>query len=317
MSDRGYVDATDQYGYVPSIAMGAIFLAVFSLSGLAHVGQTIYSRRYWWMVCMWLGNLLEILGWGARLGAHWKPLDFNLYIMQICTLIIGPTFFSASLYWAGGLAIQNAARSKSWLSGAWFKTLFIAADIVSLVVQAVGGAKAAEGETDAEVRTGSDIMLAGIVIQLAVMIFYVLYMGIWAFKARREIETQGRRFQLMLLAFFLSSVGIIVRGCYRTPELVQGFDGHIAEQQSWMLFDAIPIAVSSIILNIFHPHWYLVYSVLPPSSQPSREALDPREAEELEMSLRTGGGLKAFFSSSSRASLTNEKREAQTGVQAV
>lgn len=61
---------------------------------------------------------------------------------RICCLIIGPTFFSAALYWAGGIIIQNVARDKSWLSGKWFKTVYLTADVVSLVIQAVGGGMA-------------------------------------------------------------------------------------------------------------------------------------------------------------------------------
>ncbi|BGP37546.1 Envelope glycoprotein gp160 [Rhodotorula kratochvilovae] len=261
-SERILTDPTEQYGYIPSVSFGVIFLVIFALSGLAHVGQTVYARRYWWMTFMWVGCLLEILGWAGRLWAHWSPLSFDAYVMQICCLIIGPTFFSAALYWAGGLAIAHVAREKSWLSGNWFKTVFITADVVSLVIQAIGGGMAgsAVGTTnEQQMRNGSDIMLAGIVIQLAVMVFFVAYMVIWYIKARTLVAKQGSRLQLMLLAMLVASIAIIVRGCYRTPELEEGFTGPIAQNQLMMLFDAIPIAVASIVLNVIHPHWFLLF----------------------------------------------------------
>ncbi|PRQ70038.1 putative RTA1 domain protein [Rhodotorula toruloides] len=299
----------DQYGYVPSISLGAVFVVVFGISGLAHLGQLVYARRYWWMACMVVGNIrespahvlapfvnpaelgerykpcertgaggkthdsqtdfsfcslaVEILGWAGRLWAHYAPLSFSAYVMQICTLIIAPTFMSAALYWAGGLIISHLDPSRSWLSGNWFKAIFIVADVVSLVIQAIGGGMAgsavgANPKPD-QLRTGSNIMLAGIVIQLAVMVFYVAYMAVWAFLARRTLKRAGGRIQLMLLALFASSLGIIIRGCYRTPELHEGFKGWIATQQIWMLFDAIPIAFSTFVLNVIHPHWFLVY----------------------------------------------------------
>ena len=55
-------------------------------------------------------------------------------------------------------------------------------------------------------------MLAGIVIQLAVMVFYVLYMAIWAWKAKVQVKRAGRKMEIMLLGMFVASVGIIVRG---------------------------------------------------------------------------------------------------------
>lgn len=46
-----------------------------------------------------------------------------------------------------GILIQRIAPQHSWLSGKWFKIVFVTADVVSLVVQAVGGALAASAET--------------------------------------------------------------------------------------------------------------------------------------------------------------------------
>ncbi|BGP68002.1 Envelope glycoprotein gp160 [Rhodotorula toruloides] len=183
--------------------------------------------------------------------------------MQICTLIIAPAFMSASLYWAGGIVVSHLDPSKSWLSGKWFKVVFMIADLISLVIQTIGGglAGSAAGSKPKpkQLRMGSDIMLAGIIVQLAVMVFYVAYMVTWAYLARQSVKRAGGRMQLMLAALFASSLGIIVRGCYRTPELHEGFKGWIATQQIWMLFDAIPIAFSTFVVNVIHPHWYLVY----------------------------------------------------------
>ncbi|GAA5990631.1 hypothetical protein JCM10908_003161 [Rhodotorula pacifica] len=293
-------DPARQYGYVPSISLAVVFLVVFGITSLLHLVQLVISRRYWWMVCMVIGGVLEVLGWAARLWAHWAPLSFNAYVMQICCLIIAPTFYSASLYWAGGLAIAHVAPQKSWLSGNAFKITFIIADVVSLVVQAVGGGMAgsAVGTTNVQQgRNGSNIMLAGIVIQLAVMVFYVAYMAFWAWRAKLEVKRAGRKFQIMLLGMLVASIGIIVRGCYRTPELEEGFSGWIAQQQIWQLFDAIPVAFASYVLNIVHPHWYLVYPAevdaqLPFSEKPyyANQAADAtdRPASETTVADRAG-----------------------------
>lgn len=120
-------------------------------------------------------------------------------------------------------------------------------------------------------------MLAGIVIQLAVMVFYVIYVAVWVLRAKDEVRRAGRKIHLMLVAMLLSSIGVIVRGCYRTPELNEGFSGWIATQQIWQLFDAIPIAFASFVLNVIHPHWFLRYPAevdvqLPYSEKPGYSA---------------------------------------------
>lgn len=99
-------------------------------------------------------------GTSARDGkgkSHNLNTDLFFSFSQICCLVIAPTFYSAALYWAAGLAIANVAPHKSWLSARAFKTLFITADLVSLIVQAVGGGMAgsAVGSDPQQVETGS------------------------------------------------------------------------------------------------------------------------------------------------------------------
>jgi hypothetical protein len=111
---------------------------------------------------------VEVLGWSARVWSHFDlagpgyivrlPFPFllrrpslTLFIsqqMQICVLVIAPTFFSAALYWAGGLIIADvaSARSSRWLSAKWFKIIFITADVVALVIQGIGGGMAGSAD---------------------------------------------------------------------------------------------------------------------------------------------------------------------------
>ena len=201
-----------------------------------------------------LDSTVEVIGWAGRLWSHYAPANFSPYVMQvrlgarrreeshnlntdlfqICCLVIAPTFYSAALYWAAGLAIANVAPQMSWLSGRAFKTFFITADLVSLIVQAVGGGMAgsAVGTDPQQVKTGSkwvvscapdrpsggkltatfSIMLAGIVSQLVVMLFYVAYTAVWVFRAREKVKLAGSRFQWMLVGMLAASIGIVVRG---------------------------------------------------------------------------------------------------------
>lgn len=59
--DSPYInmDPTRQYGYVPSISLAAVFLTVFGITTLLHLGQLVIARRYWWMVCMVIGGVCE------------------------------------------------------------------------------------------------------------------------------------------------------------------------------------------------------------------------------------------------------------------
>lgn len=53
-----------------------------------------------------------------------------------------------------GVLIQLIAPHHSILSGKWFKIIFCAADVLSLVIQAVGGGMAASSKKAKGVETG-------------------------------------------------------------------------------------------------------------------------------------------------------------------
>lgn len=52
--------STEQYGYVPSVSLGVIFIVLFSLTAALHLGQLAYARRYYFMVCMVVGGIREL-----------------------------------------------------------------------------------------------------------------------------------------------------------------------------------------------------------------------------------------------------------------
>ncbi|GAA5857638.1 hypothetical protein JCM8547_004311 [Rhodosporidiobolus lusitaniae] len=269
----------DPYGYGlqgPSLALNATFIALFAISLIAHIAQLSISRRFWWMSVMIVGGVLEVMGWSARVYSHFH-LASDGYIAQICVLVIAPTFYSAALYWAGGLIIGLVAPQKSsrFLSPKWFKITFITADVVALVIQGIGGGMAGSAEgPGTQLDNGTHIMLAGIIVQLVVMIFFSFYMLGWSWLSRDEIRKSGTRMQLMLVAIAVASAAIIVRGGFRTAELNEGFRGPLAEDENMIILDAAPVLVCTFVLNLLHPHWFLRLSPSSPAFNLSRESHD-------------------------------------------
>jgi hypothetical protein len=81
------------YGYLPKEYVSIIFLVLFSVSGLLHIGQSIYYKTWFMFPTAVLAALLEVLGWSARLWSYLAPSDviFTPYKMQITTTILAPT----------------------------------------------------------------------------------------------------------------------------------------------------------------------------------------------------------------------------------
>ncbi|ORY48014.1 RTA1 like protein-domain-containing protein [Leucosporidium creatinivorum] len=257
--------ALNPYGeYTPSLPTAAVFIAIFSLSSLVYLYQILKPKpkRMLWMLVFPICGLIEIIGWAGRLWSH-----FNVYgdgfMQQICCLTIAPTFMSAGLYMLLGVLIQRIAPHTSILSGKAFKITFLVADILSLVIQAIGGGMAASATTASGTEKGGQIMLGGIAFQLFVMIVYVVYGAIWAHKSRTEIHGTilsidgGEGITRAVAGMALCSLFIIIRGFYRSVELGDGFKGEIATNEPLFLLDAIPVALAMISLNVLPPIQHL------------------------------------------------------------
>jgi len=95
--------------------------------------------------------------------------------MQITTLIMAPVFFSAYNYILLGQAITHLGPVYSMLRPKWYFAVFLVADVISLILQAVGGGQAASSAAEAvPTDSATNIMVAGIIFQLISMAVFVV-----------------------------------------------------------------------------------------------------------------------------------------------
>lgn len=100
----------------------------------------------------------ELIGWASRTWAAKCPYNRDAFLSQIVTLIIAPVFFSAALYVLLGKLIRDLGRASSILSAKWYTIIFCTCDVVSLIIQAVGGAMASMADTNEQQDRGTNIM---------------------------------------------------------------------------------------------------------------------------------------------------------------
>lgn len=86
------------YQYQPSLAANGFFLAFYALAGLIHIGLGVRWRTTWFMVCMLLGCLFEIIGYVGRILLHGNPFMFPGFMIQITFITTAPVFYTAAIY---------------------------------------------------------------------------------------------------------------------------------------------------------------------------------------------------------------------------
>ncbi|KAJ9094716.1 hypothetical protein QFC21_005874 [Naganishia friedmannii] len=260
-------------------------LAATNDDGSGVVVANTYTRQpsYWWILATLVpGGLLEIVGWAGRYWSSQNVLNIQPFLMQICwqvplqvacqqshpnaippvthSLILAPCFFSAFDYTLLGLCIKHLGEEYSLLNSKWYMILFVIADVISLVIQAVGGGRAAvQSQNYEDTTTSTNIMVAGIVFQLAAIVVFVILGAdfilrlasdrpyvrrartIHAEKSEKTLASplrdsgmttadeanERKRWMVLLAIVFFSALMIVMRGVYRTIELLQGWSGYL------------------------------------------------------------------------------------------
>ncbi|KAL4953824.1 RTA1 like protein-domain-containing protein [Aspergillus filifer] len=259
---HAYIDGFGTpYGYPPSLPAGIVFLVLFGLTMIGHTAQMIWKRT-WWTSVFAIGSLTEVIGWAGRTWSAECPYNGQAFLMQITTLIIAPTFYTAGVYVLLGRFIQILGRDSSILSPRVYLFIFVTCDIVSLVVQAVGGAMAsiAANQEDGNTDPGTNIMVAGIIFQMASITIFVLCAADFVRRTlrRRLLQHLMGSVVPLLAAMIFSVICIYIRSIYRTIELLEGWDGYlITTERFFIALDGAMMVLAVAIFNFVHPGWFL------------------------------------------------------------
>ncbi|KAF8990476.1 RTA1 like protein-domain-containing protein [Cyathus striatus] len=266
-------DLNSPYNYDPTKYVAIIMVILFSISTAVHTGQALYFRLWWLLPTACLCGTAELIGWGARLWSSISPLLDTPFKMQIALTIIAPTPLVAANFIILGRLISRLGPQYSRLSPKWYTIIFCSCDVVSLVIQGVGGGLAASADTPSGAVNGAHIMLGGIVFQLVAIVVYALLAMEFFLRylhdkpvrniathftsSRKPIEVRGemtRRLQLMSGALIFSTLSLFIRAVYRTIELSDGWNGRIISTEVYFnVLDGAMVILAMYTVNILHP----------------------------------------------------------------
>jgi hypothetical protein len=260
------IDATI-YGYTPNLAANAFFCAFFGLFLAANVQLPFKYKTWTYATIISLGALAEVIGYVGRIIMHSNPWSSAGFEMQICCLILAPSFFAAALYLTLKDIVRAIGPQFSVIKPKLYPWIFISCDLISLILQAAGGGTAASANTTSMSDTGGHIMLAGIVFQVATFTFLYILALIFARNLRANKHTMtssqlavlhDRNFKIFAWGVFIASVGIYIRCIYRIAELAGGWKNKIMQDEvSFYVLDGAMVCVAVIALTVAYPGvWY-------------------------------------------------------------
>ncbi|KAI9714676.1 MAG: hypothetical protein M1812_006341 [Candelaria pacifica] len=247
------------YGYVPSLAGSAIFVALFAVFAIAHVVQGIRYRTWSFMAAMAGGTAIECIGYGGRLMMNPNPFSDVGFKLQIILLTIAPAFLAAGIYLTLRQLVEVFGASFSRLPPIWYTYLFIGCDLVSIGLQGAGGGLAA---SQGNSTTGNTLMLLGLSFQVFTLIVFAMlsFDYFWsAYKHRAELNPQtvdlrrSTSFKLFIGAIGVAYVTILIRCCYRVAEMAGGWRNPIMQNEGeFIALDSVMCVLAVLALTLFH-----------------------------------------------------------------
>ncbi|KAI0047690.1 RTA1-like protein [Auriscalpium vulgare] len=268
-------DPDSLYHYDPTRWVAVLFLILFSLTTIVHLGQAIWWRMWWLLPTVVLCGALEIMGWIGRL---WSSFNngtiLSPFMLQSITTILAPTPLVGANFILLGRIIRRLGPRYSRLNSKLYSSVFLTCDIVFLLVQGSGGGMSA-GSNPSMAKIGGNITLGGIIFQLVAIICYsalaveflVRYVKNKPFEKRdasdRPRGRTDKHIQILLGGMSLMTGFILIRSVYRTIELSDGYNGKvISTQYLFIVFDAAMIVLAMLTFNLCHPGYFLGESEL-------------------------------------------------------
>ncbi|KAF2995796.1 hypothetical protein E8E13_000103 [Curvularia kusanoi] len=222
-----------------------------------------------------------------------NPFDEAGFQMQICCLIIAPAFISAAIYLTLKHIVFSFGDSWSRVRPGWYTWIFIGCDLLSLVLQGVGGGMAASADFGSDMQdVGTDLMLAGVIWQVVCLTMFGYLLGEYLFRTyrhRKELSSQAMdlfhdtKFRLFIMAIILAYLTILVRCAYRIPELSDGWRSELMrEEVEFIVLEGAMIVTAVAALTIFHPGYCFPALAAQRAPHNQKSASDPEEDIKLE-----------------------------------
>ncbi|KAK7402523.1 hypothetical protein QQX98_011731 [Neonectria punicea] len=246
------------YRFEPSLAVNALFMALFITTTVLHVLQ-IWKSRTWYLSALVIGGCCEVVGYAGRLiNSKEDPGCWTLgpYVMQNLVILIAPALMAASIYMILGRIILLAeGEHLALIKRRWLTKIFVIGDVFSLLLQGSGGGLMASGDNH---KTGERVIIGGLFVQLTVFGIFMAVAALFHRRLRRTPTPKALdpvvRWQTYLTTLYATGVLIWVRSLFRVIEFIQGNDGELMQSEVYVfVFDGMLMFFVLSWMNWFHP----------------------------------------------------------------
>lgn len=217
---------------------------------------------------MWpliFATAVEVIGYVTREYSIHNRHSKAVYIVSQVFVIVAPACLAAELYMLVGRAMIYVGPGYSLIRPGWITPTFVGCDIISIGTQAIGGAVLFGNDVDInKLKRGRAILIAGLFIQLAAFIVFLLFAVFFDRKTTVVLKSRVAKLRPLMNAFYISGALILLRSVYRAIEFItvdftkRPAGGYLfLTEWPYYVLDATPIALSIAVYNLWSPPKYL------------------------------------------------------------
>ncbi|KIK54155.1 hypothetical protein GYMLUDRAFT_177855 [Collybiopsis luxurians FD-317 M1] len=256
----------DPYNPLRYIASNVLTGIAFGLVIFVAIAQSLCIWKWGakFMLSMTIGAYTFAFGLSTRFGLHIHPESKGLYIVEYLFVVLSPCAFIAAEYvLLGRLARYLRCDKYLMVTSRRITITFISSDITTFLIQALGGALSISANDEPLALTGSRIFLAGLALQLLSFLTFTCIFLVFLYRVRKhEHDVYVKDEALVWYAdwralagtMIVSCIGILIRSVYRTIELSEGFQGHLATTESFFYgLDTLPLFIAIVVYLPFWP----------------------------------------------------------------
>ncbi|KAF4948037.1 hypothetical protein FGADI_9928 [Fusarium gaditjirri] len=223
------------YGYRPSLPANIVFAVLFSLGTIVHTYLGLKWKTPWFMWCLILSCTHEVGGYIGRILLYQNPWSFVAFMTQIICITQAPVFYCAAIYVTLARSIEYYGPSLARFPTKFFTWIFVPFDIISLVLQGVGGGLSAASSSGGQI--GVDIAMAGLILQVIMLVVFTILFG-----------------DYILRFLALAVLTTLARCIFRAYELKEGYSGESIKHEGLFIgLEGVLIVSAVFSLCIAHP----------------------------------------------------------------
>ncbi|KAF4956721.1 hypothetical protein FSARC_11489 [Fusarium sarcochroum] len=220
------------YKYRPSLPANVVFAVLFVIGTAVHTYLGLKWKTPWFMWCMIVSCIHEIVGYIARILLWNNPWSFGAFITQIICITQAPVFYCAAIYVTLGQSIDHYDPSLARFPTKFFGWVFVPFDVVSLCLQGAGGGLSASSSGASQI--GVDVAMAGLILQVIMLAAFSILFADYIFRYLRSNKSRAfdSRDEMFFAFLAIAVLATLARCIFRADELKEGYSGDLIKHEN-------------------------------------------------------------------------------------